>query len=99
VVVGSSVGRGAGAVVGAVGDPAYTAGRIFRRERVGPGVDDSARGLSNAEIAGTLVVGDATIKTHISRILAKLGIHDRAQAVVVAYESGLVQPGTGMPAA
>jgi len=54
-----------------------------------------ARGLTNADIAQTLVVGDATIKTHITRIFAKLDVHDRAQAVVLAYETGLVQPGTG----
>jgi len=53
-----------------------------------------ARGLSNAEIARELIVGDATVKTHVARIFSKLDLHDRAQAVVIAYESGLVQPGT-----
>ena len=52
-----------------------------------------ARGLSNADIARELIVGDATIKTHVARIFSKLDLHDRAQAVVVAYECGLVQPG------
>jgi DNA-binding NarL/FixJ family response regulator len=53
-----------------------------------------ARGLSNAELAGRFHLSEATVKTHVARILSKLNLRDRAQAVVVAYETGLITPGS-----
>lgn len=56
-------------------------------------------GHSNADIAGTLFVSEATVKTHLNRLMSKLGLSSRAQAVVIAYETGLIVPGQRRPEA
>ncbi|GAA2725118.1 MULTISPECIES: response regulator transcription factor [Streptomyces] len=83
--------QGTGQAPGAPG-PAGLEGLTAREREV---LVQVARGLSNDQIGERLAVSPLTVKTHVNRAMAKLGARDRAQLVVVAYESGLVQPGTG----
>ncbi len=76
-----------------VGSPADLPGFGELTERETEVLVAMARGMSNAEIAESLYVGETTVKTHVGRVLMKLGVRDRVQAVVAAYESGLVTPG------
>jgi DNA-binding NarL/FixJ family response regulator len=76
---------------GPKGDRSTELQRLTARER--EVLQEVARGRSNSEIARTLFLSEATVKTYLTRILAKLGLRDRAQAVVFAYENGVVRPG------
>lgn len=79
---------------GSFGAPTELPGLQELTEREHEVLVELARGCSNAEIGEALFVSEATVKTHVGRVLAKLGVRDRVQAVVLAYESGLVTPGT-----